>query len=288
MTYSAEISTTHPALFGFLIDQSGSMGHIMAGAGDMTKGQICADYLNEFFNSLILRNIDGQNIKNRFEIFAIGYGGINEMHSALPDVNIDDMPISLEKLQSIAQLKPKLKSIVKRIPDGAGGTIEEQSEVEIKKNEWIVPTYTGQTPMGRAFRDAYAITKNWVSSHSDSYPPIIINITDGGWTDENPEPIAENLKLLKTDDGQVLVFNISITKENKKPILFPDNTFLDKKHDDDSVLLFRMSSNLTDSMINYARNMDIPIGLSAKGFVYNANFENFINFLDIGTRPAMG
>ena len=68
MSYSAEISRTHPALFGFLIDESYSMEEEMDGAGGQTLSQICADYLNAFFNTLLLRNIDGESIKNRFEI----------------------------------------------------------------------------------------------------------------------------------------------------------------------------------------------------------------------------
>lgn len=287
MSYSAEISRTHPALFGFLIDESYSMEEEMDGGAGITMSQICADYLNAFFNTLLLRNIDGESIKNRFEIFAIGYGGGNETRSALPSVNMDDMPITLEKLQKISIPDKKEKKIIKREPDGAGGILEREDTVMIEQPKWIEATHNGNTPMGLAFRNAFKITENWVSSHKDCFPPIIINITDGMYNDEDPEPIAENLKMLSTDDGEVLVFNIHITKDaTTNSVLFPDDSYLDNVPDETSALLFRMSSYLTENMIKYALNKDKQISQSAKGFAYNADFSSFVDFLDIGTRPA--
>ena len=288
MTHTAEISRTHPLLFGFLIDQSSSMGGEMAGSAGMLKSQICADYLNAFFNTLLLRNIDGATIKNRFEIFAIGYGGNNQIQSALPNIDVNNMPINLEKLQTISKVSSRERKIMRREPDGTGGIIEKEGLESVDINQWIEPIADGVTPMGLAFRNAYSITQNWISSHSDCFPPIIINITDGDSTDEDPEPIAENLKMLKTDDGDVLVFNISITHLPGKPVLFPDNSYLDSNPDAKSVMLYRMSSNLTENMIKYAASRDIPISQSSKGFAFNADFAKFVDFLDIGTRPATG
>ena len=287
MSYSAEISRTHPALFGFLIDESYSMEEEMDGAGGQTLSQICADYLNAFFNTLLLRNIDGESIKNGFEIFAIGYGGSNETRSALPSVNVSDMPINLEKLQKISISEKREKKIIKKEPDGAGGIIEREDTVSVEQPKWIEATHNGNTPMGLAFREALQITENWVSSHSESFPPIIINITDGMYNDEDPEPIAENLKMLSTADGEVLVFNIHITHNaGTNSVLFPDDSYLDNVPDETSELLYRMSSYLTENMIKYALSRDKQISQSAKGFAYNADFSSFVDFLDIGTRPA--
>jgi len=288
MSYSAEISRTHPALFGFLIDESYSMEEELDGGAGTTKSKICADYLNAFFNTLLLRNIDGESVKNRFEIFAIGYGGNGETRSALPSVSMDDMPINLEKLQKISIQEIKEKKIIKREPDGAGGILEKEETVEVSQPKWLEATHNGTTPMGLAFRNALQITEDWVSSHRDSFPPIIINITDGMYNDEDPEPIAENLKILSTDDGEVLVFNIHLTADTKtKAVLFPDDSYLDDIPDEDYAFLFRMSSYLTENMIKYAKSRDRPISQSAKGFAFNADFAGFVDFLDIGTRPAV-
>ena len=47
-----------------------------------------------------------------------------------------------------------------------------------------------------------------------------------------------------------------------------------------------MSSTLTDTMVGSARQEGITVSAASKGFVFNANLEALINFIDIGTRPG--
>src|SRR5216684_724986 len=50
--------------------------------------------------------------------------------------------------------------------------------------------------------------------------------------------------------------------------------------------LFEMSSNLTPFMISRAKELGMPADEGARGFVFNAQPVQVIQFLDIGTRPA--
>ena len=110
---------------------------------------------------------------------------------------------------------------------------------------------------------------------------------DGQYTDEDPEPIGENLTSIGTSDGQVLLFNIHIAKDdNANPITFPEHQN-EIPQDEIAQKLFRMSSILTDSMIDLANKKDKQCRPGARGYVFNADFTSFIDFLDIGTRPAM-
>lgn len=289
MSYSAEISRNNPALIGFLIDQSSSMNELMMGGAGEKKSKVCADLLNAFLSRLIMRNIDGDTIKNRFEIFAIGYGGADQTRSMFEKIDKSDMPINLEKLQECADLEKREQKKMVRVPDGVGGAIVKEVTINVTKSIWVKPEGDGVTPMGLAFRDAFKITNMWIEQHRNSYPPIIIHITDGEWTDEDPAPIAEELKNLKTSDGNVLVFNASIAASTSNesvtvPIEFPGNEFVPPSEEAD--LLFKMSSRLTDSMISLGKARDKKLNSTARGFTYNADFANLLDFLDIGTRPA--
>lgn len=283
MAYKAEISRNYPLLIGFLIDQSDSMKKNMADT-NTKKSEICAQYIDSFFSRLLIRNTSGEEILNRFNIFALGYG--NLVYSAFDSVN-DMTPIDLKKLRDISKVIEKTKTIQKKMPDGAGGWILENKDETVKVEQWINPRAENGTPMNEALKEAFSITSDWIEqNHKKSYPPIIINITDGEFTSDDPEPIAREIRDLETDDGKVLLFNIHITDDNSStPVSFPTrNSFIPPN--DYATKLFTMSSNLVDSMVEYGSKKDKPIMPGAVGFAYNAKFEEFIDFLDIGTRPV--
>lgn len=286
MTYSAEISRSQPALLGFLIDQSASMEDNMAGTS-FPKCEMVAQYLDAFFQKLMLKNVEGNTVKNRFDIFALGYNGMDGVYSVLNGIDHEQFPVNLERLQGSSQLATRKKKSIKREPDGAGGIIETPVEEEIKVPQWINPVAKGGTPMNEAFIQAHHITSNWILQHAKSYPPIIINITDGMFNTEDPEPVSRQLRELVTDDGNVLFFNVHISEDGQiTPVSFPDRNSFNPENELASKL-FMMSSNLVESMIKYAQSKDKSVSPGAVGFSYNADFGSFIEFLDIGTRPAM-
>ncbi len=285
MGYSSEISESTPGLIGFLIDQSGSMQSNMAGTKN-PKSKICAEYIDAFFNRLLNKNTSGETIKNRFDIFALGYGKDGTVYSALNGIGDDEMPVNLQKLQTSSTLVKRKKIVNKKEPDGAGGFVDTTNEVEVSVSQWIKDVADGWTPMNEAFTTAFHVTSDWVDNHKKSYPPIIINITDGMYSTDDPESVARDLRELETEDGKVLLFNIHISdNENDPPISFPNrNSF--NPPDDFAAKLFQMSSNLVDEMVKYGMKKDKQISQGAVGFAYNADFSDFIDFLDIGTRPA--
>lgn len=282
MSYSAEISRPNPALMGFLIDQSGSMSDSMSG-GNKSKSEETADALNKILSSLITKNQDKNEILDRFEIFVLGYGG-NGVVSPIDSIDIGEMPVPISRLNKSAKYETRTQKRIKKEPDGAGGLIEKEYDAEIKFQVWAKPDSSGGTPMGEAFRSSYGIIQNWVNSHPNSYPPILINITDGEYNGEDPTPIVQDIKNLSTSDGSTLVFNIHISSDTSgsPAIAFPDDSF--QPPDSFADTLFRMSSHLTPAIIEYAQKMDRNVKTNARGFAFNANLVDLIEFLDIGTR----
>jgi hypothetical protein len=63
-------------------------------------------------------------------------------------------------------------------------------------------------------------------------------------------------------------------------ILFPSSIF---SNDSNQNLLFDLSSNLDENMVRIANQKNYNINLGAKGYVFNGNAYDLINFLNIGT-----
>src|SRR5207253_6544638 len=99
-----------------------------------------------------------------------------------------------------------------------------------------------------------------------------------------PLPAAKAPLELATSDGNVLVFNAHVSAKPARPVEFPAGE--DGLPDNFSRLLLRMSSPLPPKVLEAARADGFPVGLGARGFVFNADLVSVVRFLDIGTRVA--
>jgi hypothetical protein len=135
-----------------------------------------------------------------------------------------------------------------------------------------------------ALRRARAILEPRVIQYPDSFPPVVINITDGESSDGDPVGDAISLTKLATNDGQVLLFNAHVSALGASPIEFPSAE--SGLPDEYAQTLFRMSSILPPHMQSQARLEGLSVTETSRGFVFNAKIESVIQFLDIGTRPS--
>ncbi len=279
MPYSAQISRTNPACILLLIDQSKSMAEPFASAPDTpddpqpSKAEVVADAVNRLLQNLILRSAKADGVRDYFHVGVLGYGrtvraglgGRLPFDALIPISRLSDHPLRVETRTRSA-------------PDGAGGVVEQQVKFPI----WFDPEATGPTPMGEAMAAAGLVVKGFVDAHRDSYPPIVLNLTDGRPTDVDPQNNARLLRKLKTADGHALLFNLLISSEPILPVYFlSDETLISDTY---SKLLFRMSSKLPPQMWQAARAEGIDVQPEARGVVFNADPTAVVRFLDIGTR----
>ena len=138
--------------------------------------------------------------------------------------------------------------------------------------------------MSQAMTKAQAILTEWVAGHSASFPPIVINITDGEWTDADPTSAADSIKALATDDGNILLLNIHISSNQAASAEFADDE--SRLADQYAKFLFRLSSPLPSYMQAVARQMGLPASEMSRGFSFNADMVSLIRFLKIGTTPS--
>lgn len=258
------ISSTNPCLLVYLVDQSYSMNE-QFGNADHSKALEVADALNDNIYETGLRCIGNNGeLRNRFEIAVIGYGKeVNMVQSAWE-----------------GQLSNKWVVSIKDIFDHPLG-------LQNDKPIWIRSYAEENTPMTRAFENAKRLCQDWINwgNHKDCHPPIIINITDGEATDAGSSyhPLIKQtneVKKLGTNYGNVHILNIHISSLAGDKILFPDET---PSLDRFGRLLFDISTPLDENMVRIARNKGYNVDHGSKGYVFNGNASDLINFLNIGT-----
>lgn len=271
MEYSAEISRRAPTAFVLLIDQSGSMAEPFGLDASRSKAEFVADVVNKWIDTLVLRCSKGTEVRHYFDIAVLGYGG--SVRSALPSIRNGFSPIA-----AFADQPLRIEDRTRTVDDGAGGVVE----TRVKFRVWVDPRAESDTPMTAALAEAEALTSSWVREHSSSYPPTVLNISDGQPTDGDPRTIASRIHNLATDDGNVLLLNCHISGWGGVPTIYPSSAT--GLPDPQAEMLFEMSSELPDRIVEAARGAGYPISHGARGLGYQADAAALIKFLEIGTR----
>jgi hypothetical protein len=263
MPYKAEISSTNPSCFLFMIDQSTSMAEEIASAdGTQQKSTGVSATMNSWLQELSIKCAKSDGVRDYYYVGVIGYG-----RNVGPCLNVavdgDLVPISL------------IADSPARVEGGDGA----------KQPIWFDPVADGGTPMCRASGEAERILTNWVSQYPQGFPPIVIHVTDGEATDGDPTERLRHLTQLATNDGNVMLFNIHLSANpDATPICFPDSP--NGLPDEYSKMLFDTASPLTPTMRALAKEYRFPVTDQSKGFVLNADMTVLVQAIDIGTRPS--
>jgi hypothetical protein len=275
--YSAEISRDNPSFFLFLVDQSSSMADdFRAGDATQPKASGVADGINRWMQELSIKCAKAEGVRDYYNVGVIGYGNTVSPAFVGTIAGRDLVPIS-----EIAENPARLEQRTKKVPDGAGGIIEQTVRVPV----WLDPVANGATPMCRAASEAYRILEEWLDEHPDCFPPIVIHITDGEATDGMPLERIRALTNMQSTDGNVLLFNIHLSGHaDADPISFPDSP--DVLPDDYSKMLYETASSLTPMMAALAREHGFKVTDQSKAFVLNADLVLLVQAIDIGTRPS--
>lgn len=276
MAYSAEISRTNPSCLLFLIDQSGSMEDPFgAGESKRSKADGVADAINRLLQNLVIKCAKSEGVRDYYDVGVIGYG-----KNVGPAFGGSLSGRELVPISEIADSPERVEERTRKVDDGAGGLVDQT----VKFPVWFDAVSRGGTPMCEALSCAERTLAGWIGEHATSFPPIVINITDGESTDGDPTEAANRVKGLSTDDGNVLLFNLHLSSQRATPVEFPDD--VSQLPDKYAQLLFDMSSPLPSYMRSAAAADGYAVTDGSRGFVFNADIVSVIRFLDIGTRPS--
>lgn len=276
MAYSAEISRTNPSCLLFLIDQSGSMEDPFgAGESKRSKADGVADAINRLLQNLVIKCAKSEGVRDYYDVGVIGYG-----KNVAPAFGGSLSGRELVPISEIADSPERVEERTRKVDDGAGGLVDQT----VKFPVWFDAVSRGGTPMCEALSCAERTLAGWIGEHATSFPPIVINITDGESTDGDPTEAANRVKGLSTGDGNVLLFNLHLSSQRATPVEFPDD--VSQLPDKYAQLLFDMSSPLPSYMRSAAAADGYAVTDGSRGFVFNADIVSVIRFLDIGTRPS--
>ena len=236
--YREVVTHNRRAAFVILIDCSLSMLQpSQLGNLNRSKMEIAELVCNLIVDELALRAINHDRVRNYYDIAVLGYSN-NDVVSLLSG----DAPgfISIDRLVDMTPM-PKTIYGKHEKPDG---TIV---DVPITYHQWIEPRAGGSTPMFEALANTYTLVDTWCRDIDNrySFPPIVINITDGAGNDSDSAALIDmsaRIQSTHTEDGNTLMFNLLLTSDPiDKRIAMPNNrTF--KSNNRELMTLFRMSS----------------------------------------------
>ncbi len=279
--YEQDITRANPGCVVFLLDRSDSMSQPW-GQSKLSLAEGAAFALNEILMELLfIAQVEPGKPRHYFDFGIFGYGtrpvaGGEGVESAFGGALQDQMLVPLPDLGD----NPIGTRTVPSVDPGAL-----PSRVPI----WVEPVHGYRTPMCEAIAVAGAHVYAWVSEHPDSFPPIVINITDGMVTDSpyDGAPLrdwAQRLTTIQTSDGQVLLFNIFLSPTPDGEVLFPATA---RGLPEPGPELFDISSVLPPVMADKARESGRKIDGGARGFGFNADSKMLVTFLKIGTQVPL-
>ncbi len=277
--YSARITRNNRAAFILLCDRSGSMAEEVVFEGErITKAVAVTRIINMFVDELVNRCRREEGIRDYFDIAVIEYGG-DGVVPLIPAKWGFTTPSELAK----TPVENMTLHILRRLPDGS------QVTSVVRRRQWITPKASGDTPMGEALKEAEKLVRMWCSkpSNAKSFPPLILNITDGEASDACYRELcdcADNIRDTGTSDGNTLLMNIHLatTGEPGPEIRFPSRLEEIPLHPY-ARLLWDMSSLMPDcysSIISESGDGGAP---PFKAMAYNCTVNELFPMMTIGS-----
>ena len=277
-THEREISSKHPGCVVFLCDRSGSMRQPWGNRQQTMAEGVTSALNNILLELMFISQVAPGKVRHYFDIGVFGYGvrpvaGGEGVETAFGGALAGRALVALPELRD----NPLA---VRDVPSADPG------EPHSRQPIWIEPAHGYRTPMCEAIAVAGQHLYEWAASHPDSFPPIVINITDGMVTDSPYdgailETWVERLVGIQTSDGPLLMFNIFLSRTAAGGVLFPTT---DHGLPEPGPALFGISSVLPDLMVANAQSAGIPVGAGARAFGFNASPAMLARFLEVGTR----
>lgn len=279
MSYTARITSSRPSAIMIMVDRSGSMDETVTWHGQsIKKSEAVALAINNMIAEIIARSQGDDMPRHYFDIGVVGYSD-DRVYPLLEGVDDSWMMSPAELLGAVRRV---VRSECQRtLPDGRMVTNTVMQRV------WVEAGADSRTPMFSAFSHVYIRMAAWCAMHRDSFPPMVINITDGEITDGDPQRLlqaAAKLTDLSTEDGNLMLLNVHVSGSNDQSLVFPSE-LSELPEDRNARLLYSMSSVMPQLFWPEVREL---LGLSDdkgefRGVAYNASVLDLVRMLNIGS-----
>lgn len=278
MDYTQVISPEYRGLFIIAIDQSASMQEAFAHYSMIvSKSEVASMVASALIDEIVMHSGKDNNICDTCpycDIAVLGYSG----SSAYPLLSENSFILPITYFE---QHSPEIITrTFEYLRDG-----DHLELVTENYHEWITPHACGATPMADMFSLVNQIVYDWCNNPSnyDSFPPIVLNITDG-YDDTNTPDLtqskAEELKSNLTNHGHALLFNIFIDSDPEtERLTFPNIDSIPANHPAEA--LATTASLLPERFHAIAKHYNPTAQPPYRAVCYNATILNIIPMLDI-------
>ena len=269
MAYENNLESSNPGCIVFLIDQSGSMGSMW----DKTSYSMAygaSQAVNKAIGEIVFRCTKEGEVKPRVMIGVYGY------HHDQVEWAIRDTASEQGGLASITSVAANVKDEVF------------DDEDETYSPVFVQEAAGGGTPMAEALDQIVGIVENFAQNNPNSYPPIVINITDAISTDMDINDLSTKcsaIKSISTSDGNALVWNIHISNTSGETVLCPDDG--SSMPDELAKAMLDAASPVPERAKGYAQTMySWDLGEEAKCMAYNAEAKDLVRLLSFASSVA--
>ncbi|MBQ5647722.1 MAG: VWA domain-containing protein [Alistipes sp.] len=283
--YSQEITRRHRAAIVIAIDQSCSMsGRMVLNGWDLSKAEVVSMVVGRLIDELVMRSFRNGEYRHYYDVALIGYSG-EKVYSLLGE-NVAFHPITMLAAREVPKMSYALDY---RTINSATRSLQEEESM------WVKPCAHGATPMYKMICTVTNLVAEWCAceENSESFPPLVFNITDGEASDAEYDMLrsaAHRLQSIGTSDGNTLFVNVHISSDtHHAPILFPNahEVPLSIRY---AHLLMDISSVMPEPLHPYIR--ECRSGFSKPPYIamsYNASMSELVAMLNIGSRSiSMG
>ena len=251
----------------------------------MRKMEAASLVANFAIDELLVRASRANAVRNYYDIAVVGYSG-DGVEMIIGNENDD-----LTDIKSLAERtpQPKCYNIIQQDTDG------NMVSTPLTLHEWVEPKACGSSPMYEALIQVKKLIADWCDNphHRDCFPPLVINISDGGCSDAEYDElidIAKDIKELRTTDGSIIFINIYLSTDRdheSHSIIFPSTE--EVIEDENESLLYNMSSVLPKELEHVIFEFRGGDGhKSYKCFARNATICEAFALADIGTEGCIG
>tara|TARA_Y100000590_G_scaffold105079_1_gene119556 strand:- start:830 stop:1684 length:855 start_codon:yes stop_codon:yes gene_type:complete len=280
--YDNRYTRSHPGLQIALLDYSYSMIDPIVQATDgseaLTKIDAAAWIIDHWLYELVEACGGGESgeFKQYLDLAVLKFD--DKISSGFNSIPIGELPTTVEKVNAAGKFE---ETNVTR--DGQSDTLLKWIDTDKELG--------GQTKMCAALQSAEDMIKNWIPNKEESFPPVVLNVTDGQANDCGPDELiklCDRIKAEKTDNGNALLGCLHVTSEEINPILFPTSEQYVRENCKDpfAILLFHMASTIPDELVERAKKYGLPVENGSKFFIYGSNFANAGKFFRFGTNPT--
>jgi hypothetical protein len=277
--YKQTVSRLDPGCIVVLLDRSDSMKVPWAGTGGSLAAGAALVLNNMLVDLCIIATKHHDSpVRHYYDIGIFGYG-------ACPSKAGEGVESAFGGMLAGRGLVP--------LPEVANNPLAVRDEPSIdrmavasKMPVWVDAVHGHRTPMCEAIAVAGSYVFDWAAAHPDSFPPIVINITDGMVTDSPFQDVpllewAQRLTSIETNDGPTLLFNVFLSPVEAAEILFPTTPAALPPPGPE---LFAMSSVMPEPMVENARKDGFQMQPGARGLAFNVRRSTLHKVVQIGTR----